>query len=161
MATAQGDWRILIRLHPNDDEVATDEIRRRLNLLGVGFAIGERQTSIEDDTSAADAVTTINSSGIMHAVAARIATVQLLPAAVERRLGPPLLPRSHVMADSEQLARWLDQVASGKSDPCTESVLANHGMAVDIAAKQVLRMLGACPQTIRILQGKSSSQSMP
>lgn len=141
VARASDEWRLTIRMHPNDGEDTVESMRQRLDSLSIDYVVAPRDRRVEQDTAGADAVTTINSSAVMHALEQGIPCSQILPFPVESRLGPPLLEAEDVIRDQTGLARWLDEVAGGRKASSAGEVLANRGEALRAATERLVTLV--------------------
>ncbi|NWK55171.1 hypothetical protein HW115_06085 [Verrucomicrobiaceae bacterium N1E253] len=130
-------WRILIRLHPNEGDDVRDAITALIEGLGVPFGFCKEENTIEQDIMASDFLCTVNSSSIMHGIAADLPCAALLSTELEKRVGPSLLPPNCVARNRDELLSLL-RASKASSQSEKEWVLANCGSVFGVAAKSLL-----------------------
>ena len=131
-----GCWKLCVRLHPTDPVEAGVDILARLKSYGVATLLEEKGVSMEEAIHTADALLSVNSSGLMNGISAGIPTAQILPKNIEQVVGPALLADGNLLRNGEDLRVWLKVVGDHEKAPRTsqEQVLANRGRVAHLMA---------------------------
>ncbi len=134
-----GEWQLRVRLHPTDPAEAREDIFSRLKSSLIKVTLSEDGKSMEDEFKDADALLSVNSSGLMNGVSRGLPTAQILPTELEEKVGPALLDTTNLLRDRAALESWLDLVEENSFtlQASTAQILANRGKVAELMAAQL------------------------
>ena len=140
LAKRSGRWKLRVRLHPTDPAEAQSDIASRLDHPAVKVEFGKEGISMSDELVEADALLSVNSSGLMNGVSGNLPTAQILPTELEQMAGPALLNSENLLRDGEDLKQWLSRAE--ENDPAIlnsiSEVLANRGKVASLMANELI-----------------------
>lgn len=128
------DWRLVIRLHPNDRWEVREQIIKKIEPYGLLYQFSSVGRRIEEDVARSAFVCCIHSSGIMHAIAAKIPCAAVISERLEKRLGTSLLHSRQIARNATMLSELLSD-SSLLTDEERDKVIANYGHAYKKAAR--------------------------
>lgn len=135
-----GSWQLRVRLHPTDPAEARADILSRLESSEIKVTLGEDGISMEEELADADALLSVNSSGLMNGISCGIPTAQILPIELEEKIGPALLDTTNHLKDQAALECWLALVEEDDSSlrASNAKILANRGEVAKFMAAQLV-----------------------
>ena len=116
------------------------KIIKLIDPFEVPYEFSMSETSVEEDIAYSDFACTVNSSSIMHAVAALKPCAVLISAVLEQRVGAPLLQRSQVARDTQELVELLNNKVPLEPED-RETIIANFGRSNGKAADKLVELM--------------------
>lgn len=139
-ANATDQWELIIRLHPTEGDSVREIIQKRLVGIDIEYQFSLNGNSIETDVNACDFACTINSSSMLHAVAANKPCAVIISKKLESRVGTSLFGSEYIARTGEELTQLIDKNKVMTTEERSK-ILANRGSGYITATENLLNQI--------------------